>query len=100
MRLNEKWHAIMATAGTASRRITGGRGPTVSEPGVRATVVMVREATAADGGGATRQRTLGFARRRRLLSYSDRSAALDRDPPESRSRRDAAAPTLTAMDRA
>src|SRR5438046_10530242 len=41
MRLKEKWHAIIATAGAASRRITGRSGPTVSEPGVRATVVTL-----------------------------------------------------------
>ena len=32
MRLKEKWHAIMATAGAASRNTTGRSGPVVSEP--------------------------------------------------------------------
>src|SRR5690349_22526393 len=55
MRLNEKWQAIIATAGAASFRMTGRRGPTVSEPGVRATLVMAPEATGAPGRGSTRR---------------------------------------------
>src|SRR5256885_11528614 len=39
MRLKQKWHAIIATAGAASRRITGRSGPTVSAPADRAVVV-------------------------------------------------------------
>src|SRR2546427_3371733 len=31
-RLKEKWHAIIATAGAASRKTTGRSGPVVSEP--------------------------------------------------------------------
>src|SRR2546422_11291097 len=53
MRLKQKWHAIMATAGAASFRMTGRSGPTVSEPGVRATLVMAPEATGAPGRGST-----------------------------------------------
>src|SRR5437879_3609540 len=32
IRLKEKWHAIIATAGAASRNTTGRSGPVVSEP--------------------------------------------------------------------
>src|ERR1044072_7843204 len=32
MMLNERWHAIIATAGTARRSTTGRSGPTVSAP--------------------------------------------------------------------
>src|SRR2546428_9611994 len=32
IRLKEKWHAIIATAGAASRRTIGRSGPVVSEP--------------------------------------------------------------------
>src|SRR6185295_11248456 len=34
MRLNEKWHAIIATAGAASRNTMGRSGPIVSAPGL------------------------------------------------------------------
>src|SRR5690242_15590349 len=55
MRLKQKWHAIIATAGMASFRMTGRSGPTVSEPGVPATLVMAPEATGAPGRGSTRR---------------------------------------------
>src|SRR5213592_5129507 len=32
IRLKEKWHAIIATAGAASRKTTGRSGPVVSDP--------------------------------------------------------------------
>src|SRR5947207_1978383 len=32
IKLKEKWHAIIATAGAASRKTTGRRGPVVSDP--------------------------------------------------------------------
>src|SRR5947208_15904831 len=51
MRLKEKWHAIIATAGAASRRITGRSGPTVSEPGGRATVVTLGKLPERGPGG-------------------------------------------------
>src|SRR2546428_10547663 len=51
MRLREKWPAIIATAGAASRRITGRSGPTVSEPGVRATVVTLGKLPGRRPGG-------------------------------------------------
>src|SRR6266498_1859785 len=59
MRLKQKWHAIIATAGAASRRITGRSGPTVSEPGVRATV---------DTGGKLPGRAAGGQRARSRLA--------------------------------
>src|SRR6184192_3797358 len=51
MRLKEKWHAIIATAGAASRRITGRSGPTVSEPCGRATVVTLGKLPERGPGG-------------------------------------------------
>src|SRR5216117_1197268 len=60
MRLKQKWHAIIATAGTARRRMTGRSGPTVSEPAGRATVAMEAEARGAEGGGSTRERPPSF----------------------------------------
>src|SRR3989442_1008026 len=53
MRLKQKWHAIIATAGAASFRMTGRSGPTVSAPGVRVVLVMAPEATGAPGRGST-----------------------------------------------
>src|SRR5437879_10742149 len=42
IRLKQKWHAIIATAGAARRRMTGRSGPTVSVPAGRARVVTVK----------------------------------------------------------
>src|SRR3989454_1986808 len=53
MRLKQKGHAIIATAGAASLRMTGRSGPTVSAPGVRVVLVMAPEATGAPGRGST-----------------------------------------------
>src|SRR5256712_7249208 len=53
MRLKQKWHAIIATAGAASFRMTGRSGPTVSAPGVRVVLVMAPEATGGPGRGST-----------------------------------------------
>src|SRR6266513_4084129 len=53
MRLKQKWHAIIATAGAASFRMTGRSGPTVRAPGVRVVLVMAPEATGAPGRGST-----------------------------------------------
>src|SRR2546422_8244397 len=57
MRLKEKWQAIIATAGAASRRMTGRSGPTVSDPRRgRSTVVMAPQATGAGRQGSTSAR--------------------------------------------
>src|SRR5438132_13287956 len=53
MRLKQKWHAIIATAGAASFRMTGRSGPMVRAPGVRVVLVMAPEATGAPGRGST-----------------------------------------------
>src|SRR5437762_11644822 len=53
MRLKQKWHAIIATAGAARFRMTGRSGPTVSAPGVRLVLAMAPEATGAPGRGPT-----------------------------------------------
>src|SRR2546430_13646798 len=53
MRLKQKWHAIIATAGAASFRMTGRSGPTVSAPGVRVVLIMAPEATGAPARGST-----------------------------------------------
>src|SRR3989475_6716541 len=53
MRLKQKWHAIIATAGAASFRMTGRSGPTVSAPGVRVVLIMAPEATGAPAWGST-----------------------------------------------
>src|SRR3989442_8445845 len=60
IRLKQKWHAIIATAGAARRRMTGRSGPTVRVPGGRARVVMGAEGTGAGGGGSTRGRRLAL----------------------------------------
>src|SRR6266480_1611062 len=48
MRLKQKWHAIIATAGAASFRMTGR-----SAPGVRVVLIMAPEATGAPAWGST-----------------------------------------------
>src|SRR5256886_3724730 len=53
MRWKQKWHAIIATAGAASFRMTGRSGPTVSAPGVRVVLIMAPEATGAPARGST-----------------------------------------------
>src|SRR5213592_2174630 len=51
IRLKQKWHAIIATAGAARRRMTGRSGPTVRVPAGRARVVTVQRQGAGAGGG-------------------------------------------------
>src|SRR5207247_6407012 len=53
MRLKQKWHAILATAGAARFRMPGRSGPTVSAPGVRVVLIMAPEATGAPARGST-----------------------------------------------
>src|SRR5438876_11964441 len=79
MRLKQKWHAIIATAGTARRRMTGRSGPRVSEPAGRATVVMEAEATEAGGGGSTREGCRPSGRTPQARLGATRSALTTRD---------------------
>ena len=60
IRLNVKWHAIIATAGTARRNTTGRSGPTVSEPA--AGVVAVISGRSAAVACYQRKRIIGAFR--------------------------------------
>src|SRR3989442_6497 len=94
MRLKQKWHAIIATAGAASFRMTGWSGPTVSAPGVRVVLAMARKLPGRRPGGQ-RAGSLLRLRRRALLSYSERSAAFKSPSSVAPSRGCTATPTLT-----